>query len=108
MGLIWKESENEFLVRYQKIRKYFKMYKNNEMSSGDYEALKTQQLNIDNIKTSVCELDDEQYNGIMLEALLDIDELYRIGAITKTEYETQLRKVRLRKSSINVPPDFFK
>ena len=108
MGLIWKETENEFLIRYQKIRRYFEQYKNNELSREEYEVLKTEQFNIDDWKTWIYKLEDKYYNAIMLEALIDIHELYNNGAITKTEYETQKRKIRLRQPAIKLPPDFFK
>lgn len=108
MGLIWIETENAFLVRYQKICRYFKMFSNNELSREEYEDLKTQQFNIDDWKTSIYELDDKNYNSIMIEALIDLHELYRDGAITKTEIETELHKVRLRPPKIEIPPYFFK
>lgn len=107
MGLIWKESDNKFLLKYKKIRHYFKMYKNGELDIGDYEALKAQQLENDNFESSIFQLSDKEYNGIMLEALIDIYELFNCGAITKTEYDAELNKVRLRKPVIKLPPDFF-
>ncbi len=108
MGLIWKENENEFLIRYQKIRRYFKMFRNNQLSGGEYENLKTQQFNIDGWQASICTLEDKPYNSIMIEALIDLHELYNDGAITKTELESELHKVRLRPPIIEIPPDFFK
>lgn len=107
MGLIWKESDNKYLLKYKKIRHYFKMYKNGELDVVDYEVLKAQQLEDDNCKDSIYQLNDKEYNGIMLEALIDIYELFNGGAITKTEYDAELNKVRLQKPVIKLPPDFF-
>ena len=108
MGVIWVETENAFLVRYQKIRRLFKMYGNNELDRGNYEALKIQQLNLDDWKVTIYKLDDKQYNSIMIEALIDIYELYCDGAITKAEKEAEFYKVMLRPPTIKIPLDFFK
>lgn len=91
------DTNNAMLRRYYDIKYYYRAYKNDGLTREEYENLKTQLLNLNYWKTLVYKLPDRKYDIIITDALIILAELFNDDALTITEFQNELQKIRIYK-----------